>query len=489
MWFSAKCGLENFSIDFIKSKLFNIALISFVFLGFLNHTASTQTSSAPEVIVVSGRTYDRQTTMPIEGASVRFSSLDASVDVQLLTDKNGSFDVRLPIGIYNVQFVAFGYQSEEEVGNFLPVPVSDVVGATSVFVFRTPRLLEPLNSSKVVDKTKVQAQARGNLVVGSLPKTRVTVESQDGNLIYKNMILSDQLLATFYDLPAQTYRIAAELEGYQILKKEVMIVAEKTTTLTLNLRQTESLQQVTENAGKFFALVIGINNYQSYPQLKTAEQDAKDVNDLLHDKYGFETKLLLNATREQLLGALFEYRRKTDSNWNLLIYYAGHGLNDSEADKAYWLPADAKKDDNANWISADDITANIKALHAKHILVVSDSCFSGALSRVSGAVIISPELSARDGYLLKVLDKSSRTLLASGGNEPVADGGGKGNHSVFASAFLKGMLEAERKVFTAEELYLNSIKEAVAGKSAQTPEYNPIRNSGDGGGAFLFIKK
>ena len=84
-------------------------------------------------------------------------------------------------------------------------------------------------------------------------------------------------------------------------------------------------------------------------------------------------------------------------------------------------------------------------------------------------------------------EKPSRSLLASGGNEPVFDSGGSG-HSVFADAFIKALDEVDKKAFTAEELFYGYIKERVAGKSEQVPEYNTIRNSGHDGGDFIFIK-
>jgi hypothetical protein len=94
----------------------------------------------------------------------------------------------------------------------------------------------------------------------------------------------------------------------------------------------------------------------------------------------------------------------------------------------------------------------------------------------------------RNRYLQKMIRKSSRTLIASGGNEPVADSGGMG-HSVFALAFIEGLKEMSTSVFTAEELFYETIKERVAGNALQTPEYHTIRNSGHNGGDFVFIKK
>jgi len=75
--------------------------------------------------------------------------------------------------------------------------------------------------------------------------------------------------------------------------------------------------------------------------------------------------------------------------------------------------------------------------------------------------------------------------MASGGNEPVSDIGGKGN-SVFANAFIVSLRGMERKTFTAEQLFYEHIKERAAGNADQTPEYNVIRNSGHDDGDFVF---
>ncbi|MGH9944243.1 MAG: caspase family protein [Pyrinomonadaceae bacterium] len=238
--------------------------------------------------------------------------------------------------------------------------------------------------------------------------------------------------------------------------------------------------------GRYFALVIGNNAYENIRALKTAEDDAKGVENILRGQYGFETRLLLNATRQQIISALNVYRREMGPEANLLIYYAGHGVNDNSIDKAYWLPVDARPDDNANWISADDITSNIKGIPAKHVLIVSDSCYSGTLTRgleLGGAI---PE--ARGRYLRKMLAGKSRTLMASGGNEPVSDVGG-GRHSVFASALLRGLTQMEKELFTAAELFRDYVEESVAGRAEQTPEYNPLRNSGHESGDFVFVRQ
>ena len=112
--------------------------------------------------------------------------------------------------------------------------------------------------------------------------------------------------------------------------------------------------------GRNFALVIGNNNYRDLPRLSTAVSDAEAIEQILNTQYGFQVEHLLDATREQILRALNTYRRTLPSDASLLIYYAGHGYNDRDVDKAYWLPIDAQADQNTNWISADDVTTDIR---------------------------------------------------------------------------------------------------------------------------------
>ena len=50
--------------------------------------------------------------------------------------------------------------------------------------------------------------------------------------------------------------------------------------------------------GAYFALVIGINDYSHLKKLSTAVSDANAIAHLLHDKYGFDVKLIHNATRD-----------------------------------------------------------------------------------------------------------------------------------------------------------------------------------------------
>lgn len=258
-------------------------------------------------------------------------------------------------------------------------------------------------------------------------------------------------------------------------------------TISRETGQVATLKPLTPiTSGAYYALIIGNNVYRNMERLKTAVNDATAVDQTLKEFYGFQTKLLLNATRKETLSAINEFRKKLGEKDNLLIYYAGHGEFDREAGKAYWLPVDAQRDDPTEWIIADDITSSIKRLSSKHVLIVSDSCYSGTLTRSARTEL--KNTGEREAFLKKMTERSSRTLMASGGNEPVADDGGSG-HSIFADSFLQALKEIDRPIFSADELFYHHIKSRVAGKSDQVPEYNEIRNSGHDGGDFLFVRQ
>jgi hypothetical protein len=232
--------------------------------------------------------------------------------------------------------------------------------------------------------------------------------------------------------------------------------------------------------------VVGNNDYRYLPKLQTAVNDATEVARLLHDRYGFvEPTTLLNSTHDAIITELNVLRRNLPENSNLLIYYAGHGYHDPGTDKAYWLPVDAEKDNNEHWISADDITSDIKAIPSQHVLIISDSCYSGAL--VPRGADIAFNRSDYQAYLEKMLESPSRTLMASGRNEPVADNGSAG-HSKFAYVLIQSLRQIDQDTFTAGDLFQRFIQPWVSGTSNQVPQYSVIQNSGHAYGDFVFTR-
>ena len=243
--------------------------------------------------------------------------------------------------------------------------------------------------------------------------------------------------------------------------------------------------------GKYYALVIGNDQYRHLARLSTARNDARAVAKVLKQKYGFKVTLLENASRRDVLSALADLYSNLTSEDNLLLYYAGHGKLDRVNVRGHWLPVDAEPEIKANWISNVDVTDYLRIIRAKQILVVADSCYAGALTRSAVPVGEGAMTKAERIHWLKTMAKKrSRTVLTSGGLEPVLDVGG-GNHSVFAKAFLE-VLRSNASVMEGRKLYLEVSARVTRRASEianfeQVPEYAPIQHTGHETGDFFLV--
>lgn len=244
------------------------------------------------------------------------------------------------------------------------------------------------------------------------------------------------------------------------------------------------------NAGQYYALLIGNNDYQRLPDLQTAVNDARSLGDVLERQYGFKTRVLMNASRQEIYLTLDEIRKKLTENDNLLIYYAGHGDLDDTNKRGYWQPVDADPDSHVNSIPNFTVTDILNAMSVRQAIIIADACYSGILTRST----LSREPSGmseekRLAWLQKLAATKSRTVLSSGGLQPVLDAG-SGEHSIFA-AILLDVLDKNNEILEANRLY-RKIRDRVAKISRQSgleqvPQYAANIHAGHESGDFLFI--
>ena len=131
-------------------------------------------------------------------------------------------------------------------------------------------------------------------------------------------------------------------------------------------------------------------------------------------------------------------------------------------------------------MSNGDLTDVLKAMFAKHVMVVADSCYLGTLTRS-----ISPATRTPD-YVSRFTAKRARVALSSGGLDPVVDSGG-GKHSVFAAQFLKALRE-NKDILDGTRLF-DHIHCNVVLNADQNPQYSDPRHAGHEGGDFLFVRR
>lgn len=246
------------------------------------------------------------------------------------------------------------------------------------------------------------------------------------------------------------------------------------------------------NFGRYYAIVIGNQNYKVLESLQTPHSDVARVMRVLSDQYGFTVQMLEDVDDVAMLRALNDLAKVVKENDNVLIYYAGHGtrLNTVGREAGYWLPTNAERPpDDTFWVPNEQISAHLGRLSAKRILVVADSCYAGLLSTDPGVNVFGKEVSI--DYLKYKLPKRSRLLLSSGGDQPVLDTGG-GTNSVFARAFLD-VLESNKDVMTTPVLFDRvqaRVKTAAAHTHfSQIPEFRSIKSAGHEIGDFFFVPK
>lgn len=210
-----------------------------------------------------------------------------------------------------------------------------------------------------------------------------------------------------------------------------------------------------------YALIFAINDYDEWGDLTNPVYDAKAVEEEIKEYYGFQTELVLNPTKVQVLGKIREYAGKSyQPKDQLLIFFAGHGKFDEITRMGYLATVDSKISDEVSdsYISHSAYRDYINNIPCEHILVVIDACFGGtfdqALARAGsrGQDNQYYELTKTE-FIERKLKYQTRKYLTSGGKQYVPDGR-PGAHSPFARKFLEALRNygGSDKVLTYTEL-------------------------------------
>ncbi len=227
------------------------------------------------------------------------------------------------------------------------------------------------------------------------------------------------------------------------------------------------------------ALLIGNNAYvQPIPVLGTPISDVDKIAEVLQRQFGYETRVLHDASKEKIIEALNAVADDAKPDDGVLLFYAGHGYLMEDTKMGFWIPVDGSTKTAANWISNTDISKLLQAISARQVILVSDSCFSGSLTR---------EQKLTAGYSAKSTDVfRHRAVLAlsSGDEEPVSDEG-KGGHSIFAWHFINTLRTVGGNV-PGFEIY-RIVHDGVRKDYPQEPQYGGVVTAGHiSGGEFLF---
>lgn len=239
----------------------------------------------------------------------------------------------------------------------------------------------------------------------------------------------------------------------------------------------EAVQGKVASVPKYHALVIGINDHQHWQNLREVRQRAEKVAGLLQRRYGFGNVRALydrDASRERILGKLCRQARELRFTDALLMYFAGHGYYDKLLKKGYWVPTKGRETirngpADADWIHDSTLRDNHKAMNARQVLVLGDSCFSGALFWGGQTNLKAKE----NTWYRRASAAPSRWAISGGDLETVP------HQSVFARKLGQLLEHLERDLFSASAL-ASWLKLEVAASSHRQPVFGPLDVTGGG---------
>lgn len=227
-------------------------------------------------------------------------------------------------------------------------------------------------------------------------------------------------------------------------------------------------------------IAIAIDEY-SDPSIDNLQNCFKDINliiSTLSNSYQFDSIELFTKPEQTTLAFLYyglynEFVNSLESD-NILLLFAGHGEFNPTLGTSYWLCSDSKKTNVTTWFNLGDLLKFFNASPAKHIALVSDSCFSGAIFELN-----------RGGGEMALDGKFSRQALTSGGLEKVSDGV---QNSPFNTALIDVLNENTSELLSFSQLSERTILKFSKLRN-QTPVFGSLIYSGDRGGAFFLRLK
>ncbi|MBI2789396.1 MAG: caspase family protein [Elusimicrobia bacterium] len=191
-----------------------------------------------------------------------------------------------------------------------------------------------------------------------------------------------------------------------------------------------------------FALVIGIEDYQSLPKADYGARDAQTVRKHF-ESLGVPARNIISLEGSQATGSKLKsylqqwLPRNVKPESTVFVYYSGHGAPDPENGDAYLVPWDA--DPMFLTTSAYPLKqfySELAKLKAKRVVVALDACFSGSGGRSVLAKGARPLVAKVDE---SVPSAANLTVLAAASGAEITGSLDEQGHGIFTYHLLKGL--------------------------------------------------
>lgn len=268
-------------------------------------------------------------------------------------------------------------------------------------------------------------------------------------------------------------------------KNKITVIAEdiygNVKEAEFRLNREGSMLSSSNPMGKTWVVFIENSKYTSFAPL---DGPVKDINMMTRALANYQIhqiiykKDLTKAEMEKFFSIELRDLIKSNQVKSLLIWYAGHGkfINDV----GYWIPVDAKRDDEFTYFNLNTLRASMETYvnYLTHTLVVTDACESGP----SFYQAMRSDLKIRSCDDYTATQMKSAQVFSSAGYELAVD------DSQFTRTFANTLANSPKSCLPIEEIVINVTK-AVEENNQQKPKFGKITGLRDENGTFFFIAK
>ena len=365
----------------------------------------------------------------------------------------------------------------------------DINGLNSVVISAS----DDYDNNKTLNFTLRRTEITPPLVTLTAPYTsealQVYLESNSGTVSIQGKITDESRIKAIYvgknfasfDPNALNPTFAAPLDVANINK--FTVTAEdiygniNEVEFTLNRENAEIAAN--NPMGKTWVVFIENSSYESFAALDGPKNDINTIRRALAN-YQIHNIIHLKDMKKSEMERYFniELRDLVKANQvkSIMVWYAGHGkfINDV----GYWIPVDAKRDDEFTYFNVNQLKAGLQAYtDVIHTLVVSDACETGAgfYTAMRGG-----DIPTCDNTL--VAGAKSAQVFSSAGYELASD------NSKFTSTFANTLLNNTNACIPID-IVAQKVTEAVFTETGQKPKFGKIPGLEDMNGTFFFIAK
>ena len=192
------------------------------------------------------------------------------------------------------------------------------------------------------------------------------------------------------------------------------------------------------------AVVVGIGKYResAIPEIKYARRDAEIVAKYLEHLSGIPRENIAvltdaNATKSDIEAYLEDWlpRRVTPAS-RVFFYYAGHGAPEPEGKGAFLVPYEGHPDFTSKLLPLGRLYDALNRLKAREVVVLLDSCFSGAKGRSVMQSGTRPLVMSSDRQLAV---EGKAVVVASASRSEITSDFEPARHGLFTYYLLKGL--------------------------------------------------